>query len=122
MPLKLSSDLAADLPAADFFLYLSKSEGLGSALILAAMHGKPTVASRVGGIPEIVLDEETGLLARNDPNEIARALDRLRGDPALARRLAGAAQARAVRDFSDDKMIARTLEAYRSVLSVSASP
>jgi glycosyltransferase involved in cell wall biosynthesis len=119
--LKLSSDLAADLPAADIFLYLTESEGLGSALILAGMHAKPIVASRVGGAPEVVADGETGLLVRNDPNEVARALDRLRGDPALARRLAEAAQARAAAELSDDKMVGRTLEAYRSVLGASSA-
>ena len=119
--LKFSTNLDADLPQADFFLYLTESDGLGSALLLASMHAKPIVASRVGGVPEAVVDGETGLLVRNRRNEVARALDRLRRDPALARRLGEAAQARAVREFSDAKMVARTLEAYRSVLPASSS-
>jgi glycosyltransferase involved in cell wall biosynthesis len=117
LELRLSSDLDADLPRADLFLYLTESEGLGSALILASMYSKPIVASRVGGVPEVIADEETGLLVANDPSEIAEALRRLRADPTLAQRLAEAARIRAVREFSDDKMVARTLEAYRAVLS-----
>lgn len=120
LELRLSRDLDADLPKSDIFLYLTESEGLGSALILAAMHAKPAVASRIGGVPEVVVDEETGLLTANEPSEVAAALDRLRRDPGLAERLARAAQARAVREFSDDRMVARTLEAYRSILSTSS--
>ena len=114
--LRLSRDLDADLPNADLFLYLTESEGLGSALLLAAMHEKPIVASRVGGVPEAIIDWETGLLTANEPAAAAAALQCLHRDPELAGRLAQAARARAVREFSDDRMVARTLEAYRSVL------
>ncbi len=121
LELKLSDDLDADLPAADLFLYLSESEGLGSAVILAAMHAKPIVASAVGGIPELVADAETGLLVANDPARIAEALRRLVTDVELARRCAEAARQRAVDELGDDKMVKRTLEAYRSVLASSPS-
>lgn len=122
LDLQLSDDLEADLPSADIFLYLTRSEGLGSALILASTHAKPIVASRVGGVGEVVVDGETGLLTANDPEAIANALGRFRADPNLARRCAEAAQARAAAELSDDRMIARTLEAYRSVLSAKTSP
>lgn len=115
--LLLSTDLERDMPRAAVFLYLTESEGLGSALILASMHAKPIVASNVGGVPEVVTAGETGLLTPNDPAEAAKALARFLSDAALARRCAEAAQARAVGELSDDRMIARTLEAYRSVLS-----
>ena len=121
LELRLSWDLDADLPAADVFLYLTESEGLGSALILASMHAKPVVASRVGGVPEVVSDGETGLLAANDAGEVAAALARICSDSAFARRVAEAAQARASRELTDDKMVARTLEAYRAVLSASST-
>ena len=120
LDLALSSNLDADLPNADIFLYLTESEGLGSALILASMHAKPIVASRVGGVPEAVQDGETGLLVSNDPANVAQALTTLCSDPELAQRYAESAQARALRELSDDKMVARTLEAYRSVLATSS--
>lgn len=121
LELKLSVDLDADLPTAGIFLYLTQSEGLGSALILASLHAKPIVASRVGGVPEVVLDGETGLLAANDPRAIAAALARFVAEPELARRCAERAQERASAEFGDGKMVARTLEAYRAVLSESTS-
>ncbi|MEZ5366347.1 MAG: glycosyltransferase family 4 protein [Bryobacterales bacterium] len=117
-----SKNLDVDLPRADLFLYLTENEGLGSAILLAGMFAKPIVASRTGGVPEAVLDGETGLLTDNDPAAVAAALNRLRHDPALARRLAEAARARALAEFTSDKMIARTLEAYRRVLSANPSP
>jgi glycosyltransferase involved in cell wall biosynthesis len=117
LDLKLSSDLDADLPQAGILLYLTASEGLGSALILAAMHAKPIVASNVGGVPEVVADGDTGLLTANDPAQAADALRRFAADPALARRCAEAAQARAIAELSDNRMIARTAEAYRAVLA-----
>jgi glycosyltransferase involved in cell wall biosynthesis len=119
LELRLSKDLDADLPDADLFLYLTESEGLGSALLLASMYEKPIVASRVGGVPEAVIEQETGLLTANEPANAAAALQRLQREPDLARRLARAARSRVMRELSDDRMVARTLEAYRSVLRAS---
>jgi len=121
LELKLSTDLDADLPAAGIFLYLTRSEGLGSALILASFHAKPIVASRIGGVPEIVLDGATGLLAVNEPREIAAALARFVADPELARGCAEQAQERAAAELGDDRMVAHTLEAYRAILSKGAT-
>lgn len=116
LSLTLTRDLSADLPRHDAFLYLSSNEGLGSALIAAAMRKIPAVASRVGGIPEIVQHEQTGLLVANDAAEVSRALLRLQAEPDLARRLAEAAFQRAGAEFAADIMVARTLEAYRSLI------
>lgn len=117
LPLTLTADLRRDLDAHDAFLYLSENEGLGSALIAAAMSKTPVVASRVGGIPEVVQHEKTGLLTSNDPAEIGLALRRLAADRALAQRLAEAAFHRAMREFTADIMVARTIDAYRSILN-----
>jgi hypothetical protein len=51
---QLSTDLERDLPGAGVFVYITHSEGLGSAILLAMSAGVPVVASNVGGIPEIV--------------------------------------------------------------------
>ena len=115
-PLTLSTDLRRDIPEHDVFLYLSNNEGFGSALILAGFQKIPIVASRVGGIPEIVEDGRTGILTDNDITSISQALNRLRDDPTLGRRLAQAAFEQANRRFRADIMSARTLEAYRSLL------
>ena len=115
-PLTLSTNLRRDLPQHDVFLYLSHSEGLGSALILAGFSKIPIVASRVGGIPEIVEDGRTGILTENDVDAVARALSRLKDAPELGRNLAEAAFAQAGARFRTDIMGTRTLEAYRFLL------
>ena len=51
VPIVLSQDLNADLQNASLFLYISRSEGLGSAALLAMSLGVPVIASRVGGLP-----------------------------------------------------------------------
>ena len=114
----LSDDLVLDLKTAEALLYLSRSEGLGSAILLAMRRGLPTVASRVGGIPELVTDGVTGLLVENDPESIASALKRIRDDIPLRTTLSTAALARVRREFSRKRMADRTLEVYRHVLGI----
>src|SRR5262249_26022888 len=74
----LATDLEIALRAAGLFVYITHSEGLGSGILLAMSAGVPVVASRVGGIPEIIEHEHSGLLVENDPQDIARAILRLR--------------------------------------------
>jgi glycosyltransferase involved in cell wall biosynthesis len=70
----------------------SATEGLGLVLVEAMSQGLPVVATRVGGIPELVEDGGNGILVGvHRPDELAAALRRLRDDPALRLRLAGAA-------------------------------
>jgi starch synthase len=80
------------------------------------------VASDVGGIPEVVLDGETGLLAPYDEKEpaaferaLAEAVNRLARDPDLAARLGRAGRERAVASFAWDEIAAQTVELYRSL-------
>ena len=86
--LQLSDDLERDLPGAAVFVYITHSEGLGSGALLAMSAGVPVVASRVGGLPEIVRHRENGLLVENRAEAIAAAIRELLEDPPLARRLA----------------------------------
>ena len=74
--LHLSDDLQADLPSASLLVYITRSEGLGSAALLAMAYGVPVVASRVGGLPEIVSHCENGILTDNEPTAIAQAIRR----------------------------------------------
>ncbi|MCX6606793.1 MAG: glycosyltransferase family 4 protein [Acidobacteria bacterium] len=60
-----TSDLRRDLATASALLYITHQEGLGSAALLAMAAGVPVIASRVGGLPEIVKDGETGVLVEN---------------------------------------------------------
>lgn len=114
--LRFSGDLLKDLPGAAAFVYLSENEGLGSAILLAMARRIPVIASRVGGIPELIEHEATGLLVENRAEPIAAALRRMLGDEALARRCAEAAYQRVSRQFRDDIMVRQTEQIYRAVL------
>lgn len=116
VPLCFSSDLESDLPAARLFLYLSRSEGLGSAVLMAMAAGVPVIASNVGGLPEIVRHGTNGWLAENDPEPVAAAIRALLGDEELARRLSACARRTVAENFSVDLMIRNTIELYRQVL------
>jgi glycosyltransferase involved in cell wall biosynthesis len=117
LPVRFSGDLLRDLPQARALVYISESEGLGSAALLALAHGVPVIASRVGGLPEIVIDGVTGILVDNDPAEIAAAVARLAEDRGLAARLGAAGRRMVEERFTIGRTAAATLEAYRRVLS-----
>jgi hypothetical protein len=117
LPIHFSSDLSQDLRDARVFVYITNSEGLGSAALLAMAYGVPVVASRVGGLPEIVIDGETGLLVANDAARIRLAVESLLADDALARRLARAGRAMVEQGFTIDRMARGTISVYRKVLA-----
>jgi glycosyltransferase involved in cell wall biosynthesis len=112
----LSTDLKHDIDRADMFVYLSESEGLGSATLLAMARGKPVITSRVGGLPEIVIDESTGLLVDNDVESVAAAMSLMSSDQELSKRCVDKAFQRLSAQFTDDTMVRRTEGAYRSLL------
>jgi len=81
------------------------------------------VASRVGGIPEIVVDGETGYLIDYDPEQsesftttLAARVDELLSDPALAARMGKAGRSRVLQHFGWPAIAARTVELYDSLL------
>ena len=115
--LKLSSALERDLASAAIFVYITHREGLGSAVLLAMSAGVPVVASRTGGLPEIVRHGQTGLLVENRAEAIAAAIRTLLDDPALALRMGAAARRTVVERFTVEAMVRRTMEVYRQVLS-----
>jgi glycosyltransferase involved in cell wall biosynthesis len=110
-----SRDLEASLPHARVFVYATRAEGLGSAALLAMAHGVPVVASRVGGLPEVVEHEHNGLLVSNHPAEIRTAVERLLGDPDYAARLGTAGRRTVEQRFTTDRVAEATLEAYRQI-------
>ncbi len=116
VPVTFSADLTRDLPRASVFLYITESEGLGSAALLAMSLKVPVVASRVGGLPEVVEDGDSGFLVANDPAAIAESILRLRAEPALARALGHNGRLRVEQKFTMPHMVKSTLKAYRRVL------
>lgn len=90
-----------------------ETEGLGVVLIEAMSHGKPIVASRLGGIVDAVKDGETGILIpHEDPDALSEALLSVISDPGLASRLGEAGRERAKRMFSWESIADRHLELY----------
>ncbi|MFB7508241.1 glycosyltransferase, partial [Streptomyces broussonetiae] len=101
------------------FVCPSVYEPLGIVNLEAMACGTPVVASRVGGIPEVVDDGRTGLLVDKDEDfeaGLARALDQVLGDPAGARRMGEAGRARAVGEFGWDAVARRTAGLYEEIL------
>ena len=115
--LLLSRDLESDLSGAALFLYLTRTEGLGSAILMAMAAGVPVIASRVGGIPEIVRHGENGWLSDNDLEPIAAAIRTLLSDRTLAQRLGASGRQTVAEKFTIGQMIQNTIRLYRQVLS-----
>src|SRR5262245_11548500 len=100
--------------AFDVFVMSSVTEGLGTSLLDAMAAGKPIVATRTGGIPEVVVDGETGLLVPpRDHDALADAIVRLLKDVELRRGMGEAGRARARALFSTERMVQNTLNVYQ---------
>jgi glycosyltransferase involved in cell wall biosynthesis len=94
------------------------SELLGLSVLEAMACGTPVVASRLGGLREVVHDGETGFLVTpGDENQLRDRLARLLEDPALARRMGENARQLAVEQFTWDACARRCLEAYEEMLA-----
>ena len=90
------------------------TEGLGVVLIEAMELGLPIVASNVGGIPDVVVDGESGILVpEKDPVALANAFKRLEADPALIEKLLAGARKRIDECFTWDGIIERQIEVYK---------
>ncbi len=117
VPVHFSKQLLRDLPQAFLFVYITASEGLGSAALLAMAYGATVIASRVGGLPEIVDNGITGMLTDNAPESVACAISRLLNDRELAQRMAARARKQVLRQFTVDHMVEHTIRAYEKVLA-----
>jgi hypothetical protein len=109
--IKVSADLEADLPCARALVYLTRSEGLGSGILLGMAYGVTVIASNVGGIPELIEDGRNGILVANEPAAVAAAIARI--NPSLGQ----AARATVIERFTEERMVETTLTAYKRVLT-----
>lgn len=101
-------DVAAHLAAADVFVHTPLWEGLGVAVIEALAAGLPVIASRVGGIPDLIEDQDTGfLIPPHNVPALTQVCQRLLSDPALRQTVGRAGQVRARAHF-DLQTMART--------------
>jgi glycogen(starch) synthase len=107
--------LPAVLAHADLLVLPSLYEELGTVLLEAMQAALPIVASRTGGIPDLIEDGVNGMLVpAGDPEALARAIDRLLADRDLARRLSKEAQQRA-KDYDWEVLAERVLRVYQGV-------
>jgi starch synthase len=116
-------DVRQLLTHARVFACPSVYEPLGIVNLEAMACETPVVASAVGGIPEVVLDDVTGLLVPYDPADpralemgLAAAINALVADPERAEAMGLAGRARAIADFSWDAIAQRTVAVYRAAL------
>jgi len=115
-------DLDRVLPCVDLVVHPAALEGLGVSLLQAAACGVPIVATRAGGIPEVVEDGANGtLVAPGDAAALGAAIARLLSDPALRERYGAAGRALAIERFSVDAMVAGNRAVYEAVLREAAT-
>ena len=106
-------DAPRHLRAFDLFIQASRSEGLGLAILEAGCASLPVIATSVGGVPEIIENEVSGLLVPPlSPRALAGAIEELLANPQNARLFGVALHERVIRDFSHDAMVEKTLAAY----------
>lgn len=111
------------LPALDVFVLPSLFEGLPVALIEAMEAGLPSVVTRVGGSPELVVHGETGLIVDpGDPEQLASALRLLLADADRREQMGRRARQRAHAEFSIEAVASRYSTLYRSIIGHTAAP
>ena len=94
-PVLSAPEVGAALDGSTLLVLPSRAEGMGRVLVEAACRGRGVVGSRVGGIPDLVMDGETGILVpAGDAVALADAIERVLSDIALAERLGAAARIR----------------------------
>jgi glycosyltransferase involved in cell wall biosynthesis len=110
------ADALAVLKGLDLFVMSSVTEGLGTSLLDAMAAGRPIVATRAGGIPEVVVDRATGLLVPpRDADALAAAILEMLRNEAMRREMAAAGFARVRQRFSVDRMVEETLRVYAAL-------
>lgn len=118
-------DLPGLYAACDVFVHPNRVEGsdiegFGLVFLEAAAAGRPAIGGNSGGVPETLIDGETGVLVSGtDVSELARAIQGLAGDPARRRQMGMAARARVERDFTWERA-ARAVGAAQSRIQTTA--
>lgn len=112
------TDVLSLMKTADMFVMSSTMEGLGTSLLDAMACARPIVATETGGIPEVVVHEETGLLvAPRDADSLADAMITLLKDETRARQYGAAGYERVHRRFSVEHMVRETVAVYETLIA-----
>ena len=106
----------------DLFVLPSVSEGMPVTILEAMEAARAVVATRVGGVPELVVDGVTGLLVPpRDPDALGAAIVRLLLDPAMRERMGQQGRERVLDQFSADAMVGSTHALFRRLLDAKAA-
>jgi len=117
------ADVLALLKGFDVFVMSSETEGLGTSILDAMACAKPVVATRTGGIPEVVEHEGTGhLVPPHDPAAMAAAIVALLRDPDRRARMGAAGLARVRERFTVERMVEGTRHVYRQAAESMRNP
>jgi len=111
------SNIERVLSAADIVVLTSDNEGTPLSLIQAGMAGLPVVSTNVGSVPEIVLNDITGIIAELNVQQIADALENLVSNPGLRAQLGNAAQEFTLGNFGVQRLVNDHEELYKKLLS-----
>lgn len=109
------TDAAKLFAASDIILSTSENEGMPIALIEAQLASKPVVATNVGGIAEVILNNKTGFVTEKNTQELAKALEKLINSKALRTAQGKAAKDHATKAFSVEKMISAHVSLYKKL-------
>ncbi|MDA0348203.1 MAG: N-acetyl-alpha-D-glucosaminyl L-malate synthase BshA [Verrucomicrobia bacterium] len=103
--------------ASDFTIYSSEYESFCLGILEGMRHGLPSVSFAVGGIPEVVIDQETGfLIPFGETTAMAKAVATLAADAGLRSSMGEKAKQRAIQSFSAETIVNRYIETYHQVL------
>jgi glycosyltransferase involved in cell wall biosynthesis len=109
------TDAAKLFAASDIILSTSENEGMPIALIEAQLASRPVVATNVGGVSEVVLNNKTGFVTKKNTQELAKALEKLIAAKTLRTTQGKAAKAHATKAFSVEKMIKAHVSLYKKL-------
>lgn len=111
------------LATLDVYASPAETEALGIGLIEASLAGLPIVATDVGGVSEVVVEGETGILiSPRNSMELARAIHNMLTNPSLARHYGTRAREWCMAQFAPARMLERTLAAYNRAIGDSGTP
>ena len=109
------TDASKLFAASDIILSTSENEGMPIALIEAQLASKPVVATNVGGVSEVVLNNKTGFVTRKNTEDLAKALEKLINSKTLRTTQGKAAKLHATKAFSVEKMIQAHVSLYKKL-------
>ncbi|HEY6801970.1 MAG TPA: glycosyltransferase [Pyrinomonadaceae bacterium] len=112
---KTPQQRAAFMNSFDVFVLPSLTEGTPNVIIEAMAHGKPVIATAVGGVPDLVTDDVGILVDPDDIEAMAQAMIRLANDPALRKKLGSAARKKYERLFTPEVVLPVLIDFYEGV-------